>query len=245
MPMGFCSYSAIAWVAPLASGQVADVSYALPDTSRAGLVFGILNALGQIAFAYAGHNVVLEIQATLPSTPEKPSKGPMWRGCLVAYVVVAACYFPVAMVGYWAMGNGVGDNVLLSLGKPVWPIAAARLMVVVHVIGSYQVIQSSSFLCAFLLQKINVYAFGCSYRLPEFCKNLQLLLSSGILKIVVMLSDCCGSNKQFQDKGFQFRVCFWVLIWSSVILSLLSRCWSWDLSSWACFPGADLELAFL
>jgi hypothetical protein len=101
--MGFCSYSAIAWVAPLASGQVADVSYALPDTSKAGLVFGILNALGQIAFAYAGHNVVLEIQATLPSTPEKPSKGPMWRGCLVAYVVVAACYFPVAMVGYWAM----------------------------------------------------------------------------------------------------------------------------------------------
>ncbi len=142
MPMGFCSYSAIAWVAPLASGQVADVSYALPDTSRAGLVFGILNALGQIAFAYAGHNVVLEIQATLPSTPEKPSKGPMWRGCLVAYVVVAACYFPVAMVGYWAMGNGVGDNVLLSLGKPVWLIAAARLMVVVHVIGSYQVIQT-------------------------------------------------------------------------------------------------------
>lgn len=102
-------------------------------------MFGVCNALGQIAFAYAGHNVVLEIQATLPSTPEKPSKGPMWRGVLVAYAVVALCYFPVSIVGYWALGNSVGDNILLSLGKPVWLIAAARLMVVIHVIGSYQV----------------------------------------------------------------------------------------------------------
>jgi hypothetical protein len=63
----------------------------------------------------------------------------MWRGCLLAYAVVALCYFPVAIVGYWAMGNGVGDNVLLSLGKPVWLLAVANLMVVIHVLGSYQV----------------------------------------------------------------------------------------------------------
>jgi hypothetical protein len=37
------------------------------------------------------------------------------------------------------MGNGVGDNVLLSLGKPVWLLAVANLMVVIHVLGSYQV----------------------------------------------------------------------------------------------------------
>ncbi|GFY91528.1 lysine histidine transporter 2 [Actinidia rufa] len=35
-----------------------------------------LIALGDVAFAYAGHNVVLAIQATISSTPEKPSKGP-------------------------------------------------------------------------------------------------------------------------------------------------------------------------
>ncbi|KAK1609843.1 hypothetical protein QYE76_033516 [Lolium multiflorum] len=28
----------------------------------------------------SGHNVVLEIQATIPSTSEKPSKKPMWKG---------------------------------------------------------------------------------------------------------------------------------------------------------------------
>ena len=99
----------------------------------------MFNALGQVAFAYAGHNVVLEIQATIPSTPEKPSKIPMWRGVVVAYGIVAICYFPVALIGYWAFGNGVSDNVLITLNKPTWLIAAANLMVVIHVIGSYQV----------------------------------------------------------------------------------------------------------
>ncbi|KAL0351104.1 UNVERIFIED_CONTAM: Lysine histidine transporter 1 [Sesamum radiatum] len=91
-----------------------------------------------LAFAYA-HNVVLEIQATIPSTPEKPSKIPMWRGVVVAYIVVALCYFPVAFIGYWMFGNSVEDNILMTLNKPVWLIAMANLFVVIHVIGSYQI----------------------------------------------------------------------------------------------------------
>ena len=83
--------------------------------------------------------MVLEIQATIPSTPEKPSKGPMWRGVVVAYIVVALCYFPVAIIGYWVFGNEVKDNVLISLEKPAWLIAISNLFVVLHVIGSYQV----------------------------------------------------------------------------------------------------------
>ncbi|KAL2941976.1 Lysine histidine transporter 1 [Bienertia sinuspersici] len=102
-------------------------------------MFGFFNALGDVAFAYAGHNVVLEIQATIPSTPEKPSKGPMWKGVIVAYIVVAICYFPVALIGYYIFGNNVEDNVLLSLEKPAWLIATANMFVVIHVIGSYQI----------------------------------------------------------------------------------------------------------
>ncbi|KAH9326382.1 hypothetical protein KI387_006560, partial [Taxus chinensis] len=134
-----CSYSTIAWGASAHNGQEPDVSYAYRDTTVANTVFGVFNALGQIAFAYAGHNVVLEIQATIPSTPNKPSKVPMWRGVVVAYIVVAICYFPVSLVGYWAFGADVGDNVLITLGKPRWLIAMANLMVVIHVIGSYQI----------------------------------------------------------------------------------------------------------
>lgn len=58
---------------------------------------------------------------------------------MLAYFINAVCYFPTAMVGYWAFGQEVKDNVLLSLQRPEWLIAAANLMVVVHVIGSYQV----------------------------------------------------------------------------------------------------------
>lgn len=132
------SYSTIAWVASAHHGQEPGVSYAYRDTTTSNTVFGVFNALGDIAFAYAGHNVVLEIQATIPSSPEKPSKIPMWRGVLVAYLIVAICYFPVAIAGYWAFGQTVEDNVLLTLDKPTWLIAMANLMVVVHVIGSYQ-----------------------------------------------------------------------------------------------------------
>lgn len=124
----------------MSKGVQADVDYGPTDASRSGMVFNFFSALGDVAFAYAGHNVVLEIQATIPSTPEKPSKGPMWKGVIVAYIVVAVCYFPVALVGYWMFGNKVEDNILLSLEKPTWLIIMANMFVVIHVIGSYQVI---------------------------------------------------------------------------------------------------------
>ena len=126
-------------MASLKKGVQPDVAYGYKATTTPGTVFNFFSALGDVAFAYAGHNVVLEIQATIPSTPEKPSKGPMWRGVLLAYIVVALCYFPVALIGYWMFGNSVADNILTSLNKPTWLIVAANMFVVIHVIGSYQV----------------------------------------------------------------------------------------------------------
>lgn len=133
------SYSTIAWVGSLTHGRVSNVSYAYKKTSATDTMFRVFNALGQISFAFAGHAVVLEIQATIPSTPDKPSRIPMWKGALGAYFINAICYFPVALVGYWAFGQDVDDNVLMALKRPEWLIASANLMVVIHVIGSYQV----------------------------------------------------------------------------------------------------------
>jgi len=134
-----CSYSTIAWITSLHRGVQEGVQYGSRFSTDAGNVFGFFSALGTIAFGYAGHNVVLEIQATIPSTPEEPSKKAMWKGMIVAYIVVALCYIPVAVFGYWAFGNGVDDNILLSLEKPRWLIVAANIFVFVHVTGSYQV----------------------------------------------------------------------------------------------------------
>ncbi|KAL2484750.1 Lysine histidine transporter-like 6 [Abeliophyllum distichum] len=133
------SYSTIAWVGCLSRGRNQNVSYSYKKTSEVDYMFRVLNALGQITFAFAGGAVVLEIQATIPSTPEKPSKVPMWKGTLLAYFINAICFFPVALIGYWTFGQDVADNVLVALERPSWLIAAANLMVVIHVIGSYQV----------------------------------------------------------------------------------------------------------
>ncbi|XP_057810142.1 lysine histidine transporter-like 6 [Salvia miltiorrhiza] len=136
--MSLC-YSSIAWAGSLAKGRAPDVSYGYKKTSGVDAMFRVFNALGQITFAYAGHAVALEIQATIPSTPEMPSRVPMWKGAVLAYFINGICYFPVALIGYWAFGQDVPDNVLVALSRPSWLIAAANLMVVIHVIGSYQV----------------------------------------------------------------------------------------------------------
>ncbi|KAG8366798.1 hypothetical protein BUALT_Bualt16G0005200 [Buddleja alternifolia] len=133
------SYSTIAWGASVEKGIQPDVQYGYRSNTGAGPVFDFFSALGTIAFAYGGHNVVMEIQATMPSTPDKPSKGPMWKGVIVAYIGVAVCYIPVALIGYWMFGNEVDENILISLDKPTWLIAMANMLVVVHLIGSYQI----------------------------------------------------------------------------------------------------------
>ena len=135
-----CSYSTVAWAASIEKGVRTGVEYGYKSTTKAGTVFNFFNALGSMAFAYGGHNVVMEIQATMPSTPHRPSKKPMWKGVIVAYVIVAFCYFPVAIVGYWAFGNEVNENILITLKEPRWLIAMANMFVVVHLVGSYQVL---------------------------------------------------------------------------------------------------------
>ncbi|KAF8389790.1 hypothetical protein HHK36_024309 [Tetracentron sinense] len=151
------SYSTISWAGCLSRGPVENVSYEYKKTSSADSMFRVFNALGQISFAFAGHGVVLEIQATIPSTPERPSKIPMWKGAMTAYLIVAFCYFPTALIGYWAFGQDVDDNLLMSLKRPEWLIASANLMVVIHVIGSYQVYAMPVF---DILEKLMVKRFN-------------------------------------------------------------------------------------
>ncbi|XP_010478023.1 PREDICTED: lysine histidine transporter 2 [Camelina sativa] len=167
------TYSTIAWAASVHKGVQPDVDYTPRASTDAGRVFNFLSALGDVAFAYAGHNVVLEIQATIPSTPEVPSKIPMWRGVVVAYIVVAICYFPVAFIGFYIFGNSVDDNILLTLEKPVWLVAMANLFVVIHVIGSYQIFAMPVFdmLETVLVKKMD---FTPSFKLRFITRSLYV-----------------------------------------------------------------------
>lgn len=60
------TYCTLIWVVSVVRGRPADVSYekteAQSDVAR---VCSVLNALGIIAFAFRGHNLVLEIQVSI------------------------------------------------------------------------------------------------------------------------------------------------------------------------------------
>ncbi|KAA0034533.1 lysine histidine transporter-like 6 [Cucumis melo var. makuwa] len=193
------SYSTIAWVGSLSRGRIENVSYAYKETSVEDSLFRVFNALGQISFAFAGHAVVLEIQATIPSTPEKPSRVPMWKGAVGAYFINAICYFPVALIGYWAFGQDVEDNVLLNLKKPAWLIASANLMVVVHVIGSYQELQSSK-----VFLKLKTWKKACIFKGASIFEGV---LEIGVLEESLYLQRSFNSSRVF------LKLEFWKKVW--------------------------------
>lgn len=60
------TYSTMVWVLSVSQTRPATISYeplSMPTTS--GSLFAVLNALGIIAFAFRGHNLVLEIQVKM------------------------------------------------------------------------------------------------------------------------------------------------------------------------------------
>eukprot|EP01026_Neomeris_dumetosa_P058037 TRINITY_DN5374_c0_g1_i16.p1 TRINITY_DN5374_c0_g1~~TRINITY_DN5374_c0_g1_i16.p1 ORF type:complete len:349 (+),score=12.16 TRINITY_DN5374_c0_g1_i16:127-1173(+) len=133
--MSIC-YSFIAVGGSIVAWQDEDqqVSYELKGTSS-DKIYDVLNALGTITFAYGGHSVILEIQATLKSG----SRVPMMWAVFVSYAVVIFCYFTVAFSGYAAFGNEVKSDVLVSISKPHSMVAVANFMAFIHILASYQI----------------------------------------------------------------------------------------------------------
>lgn len=90
-----------------------------------------------------GHNVAVEIQATLPMGGKHPNTSvpAMMKGVNVTFILTGLCYFGVACVGFWAFGTGVTENVLMAFSKGPnhWVVAMADMFVVVHVAAAYQV----------------------------------------------------------------------------------------------------------
>lgn len=114
------TYCTITWVLSVSKTRPLGVSYEPVRTeSGIGNVSGVLNALGVIAFAFRGHNLVLEIQGSMPSCEKKPSSVPMWKGVKFSYVIIACCLFPMAIGGFWAYGNltPTNEGMLSALDK--------------------------------------------------------------------------------------------------------------------------------
>ncbi|KAK7283444.1 hypothetical protein RIF29_12962 [Crotalaria pallida] len=138
-------YCAIIWVVSVVQGRVSQVSY--EPQSEVNRIFSVWNALGIIAFAFRGHNLVLEIQGTIRSDAKQSSRLAMWRGVMFAYVVIALCLFPLAIGGYWAYGNLIPSNggMLSALHKyhkhdtSKFIIGLTSLLVVINSLSSFQI----------------------------------------------------------------------------------------------------------
>lgn len=112
------------------------------ERSTMARIMGIFNAMTTVFFAYGGHNVALEIQATLRINERQISTvKPMMRGVNWTFFITGLCYFGVSIAGFWAFGTSVGDNVLLAFksGPHQWVVTMASMFVVVHVAAAYQV----------------------------------------------------------------------------------------------------------
>ncbi|KAL6207612.1 hypothetical protein ACLB2K_018569 [Fragaria x ananassa] len=147
------TYCTLIWVVSITRDRPAGVNYdypALPPEAKsepAASVFSILNAIGITVFAFRGHNLVLEIQGTMPSSTKCPSRLPMWKGVKFAYLIIAMCLFPLAIGCYWAYGNLIPSNggMLNALNSyhghdtSKFMLGFTSLLVVINCLTSFQI----------------------------------------------------------------------------------------------------------
>ncbi|GMI88309.1 amino acid permease 1, NEUTRAL AMINO ACID TRANSPORTER 2 [Hibiscus trionum] len=108
------------------------------DVTKWQKIWNCFEALGNIAFAYAFSNVLVEIQDTLKSSP--PANESMKKATLVGISVTTMFYISCGLVGYAAFGNNAPGNFLTGFGfyEPYWLIDIANVCIVVHLVGAYQ-----------------------------------------------------------------------------------------------------------
>lgn len=143
--IGYCT---LIWVVSVDKGRLPNVSYNPLKANKEFIqFFDVLNALGMIAFGFRGHNLILEIQATMPSNEKHPSRVPMWRGVQFSYTLIAMCIFPLAIGGYWAYGQKIPEQggmfaalfAFHSQDTSQFVLGLASLFVIVNALSSFQI----------------------------------------------------------------------------------------------------------
>ncbi|XP_059296806.1 lysine histidine transporter-like 7 isoform X2 [Lycium ferocissimum] len=142
------AYFTLLWALSIGKGRPSGVSHSPADnvTTTMARFRAVLNGVAIIAIAFRGHNVVLEIQGTLPTNPKHPTRTSMWRGVIASYSFVAVCIFPLAIGGYWAYGNLMPANgIMAAIAKyhqastPKWLTGTIYMMVVIQCICAFQI----------------------------------------------------------------------------------------------------------
>lgn len=113
-------------VVSIGDGCMDDVSYGHPQlitgkSSTSSFAFGVLLSFGTVAFAFGGHSVLPDVQASL-ECDASTAQSSMTKGLRGAYCFILPCYLSVAVAGYIAFGSSVSgfivDDMADHVGHP-------------------------------------------------------------------------------------------------------------------------------
>ncbi|RID50421.1 hypothetical protein BRARA_H01151 [Brassica rapa] len=209
------AYSTAVWTLPLATTK---------DTS----FDNIFNAIGLIAVAFRGNNLILEIQGTLPSDSKNPSSKTMWRAVMISHVIIAVCMFLVTIVVYWAYGDKYIVVFAMALNLVFETIDALMLIRIYVVdsgwggpIGNYLKLfeQDYSKRSACFIHLTFIFNCLCSYPINSMpaCDNAEMVYITKTQKpcsffVRMMLRVLLGLVCFFVAVGFSFLPYLAVLI---------------------------------
>lgn len=110
------------------------------DVSESEKIWRACRALGNIALACTYAQISIDIQDTLRSSP--PENKVMKRANTIGISTMTIFFLMCGSFGYAAFGNNAAGNMLTGFGfyEPFWLIDLANAMIVLHLVGAYQVL---------------------------------------------------------------------------------------------------------
>ncbi|KAF9600731.1 hypothetical protein IFM89_011418 [Coptis chinensis] len=114
--------------------------------SSASKTWSTFQALGNIAFTFTYAEVLIEIKLstymlfskdTLRSPPSENVT--MKKASLYGIGITTIFYIAIGCTRYAAFGDSVPGNILAEFYEPFWLVDVANILIVVHLVGAYQV----------------------------------------------------------------------------------------------------------
>ncbi|XP_023326958.1 amino acid transporter ANT1 isoform X2 [Eurytemora carolleeae] len=94
---------------------------------------GFLKAFGSIMFAFAGASTFPTIQADMKNRSQ------FNYAAVIAILILFLIYFPMAAGGYFALGELVQDNIVLSMSDG-WERVVVEIMLLLHLVSAFPII---------------------------------------------------------------------------------------------------------
>ncbi|CAL9065380.1 unnamed protein product [Musa banksii] len=153
-------------------GRLTGIS--IGTVSQMDKIWRILQALGNIAFAYSYSIILIEIQDTIKAPPPSEAKV-MKKATLVSVAVTTIFYMLCGFMGYAAFGDLAPGNLLTGFGfyEPYWLLDIANTAIVIHLVGAYQVF------CQPLFAFVEKWAARAWPNSEFVTKEIQVPIASG------------------------------------------------------------------